>query len=123
MQFPVYKYKQSSVFASRVERGESKGKKSRPTTAVHTNASTRKLYSANSMKEFHEDLDETYESDGVTPGPGYYLDNSKVTCFKKNEIPKKMQFFGSTVDRFEEKDGENKVVGPGAYFAEEGMRP
>lgn len=39
------------------------------------------------LLENYEDLDSSHESKGATPGPGYYLDNTKTTTFKPKEVP------------------------------------
>jgi len=44
------------------------------------------------------------------PGPGSYDVNLKP----EQSVPNKFQFFGSTVDRFNEKN-ENQAIGPGSY--------
>ena len=115
--FPIYKYKQSSVFASNVERATSvqvkkRAKnnipvgKNRPITAYH-----------NVMKEkmgfIETENDEDSEEDH--PGPGYYISNENITAFNPKRVPQRQQFFGSTVARFEDKSRSKNKVGPGSY--------
>jgi hypothetical protein len=47
------------------------------------------------------------------PGPGSYDVNSK----NEQSVPNKFQFFGSTVDRFNERS-ESEAIGPGSYKIE-----
>jgi hypothetical protein len=53
------------------------------------------------------------------PGPGAYYNPQAQSCFKTNKKPERLQFFGSTVDRFNPnktnmKNPQNNV-GPGSY--------
>lgn len=64
-----------------------------------------------------DDEDEYYEEeaeDGTTPGPGAYFNPTTATTFKPKKVPERLQFFGSTVERFNRnvKPGES-VPGPG----------
>lgn len=52
------------------------------------------------------------------PGPGAYYNPKQQSSFKTGKIPERLQFFGSTVERFSEnKPGavEPATVGPGTY--------
>lgn len=40
------------------------------------------------------------ENDGDVPGPGAYHNPRTASSFKTGKIPERLQFFGSTVDRF-----------------------
>jgi hypothetical protein len=42
------------------------------------------------------------------------VSNENITSFNPKNVPQRQQFFGSTVARFEDKQGKNKV-GPGSY--------
>lgn len=57
------------------------------------------------------------EDSGVTPGPGYYNASEKLSAFLPKQVPEKMQFFGSTVERFNPKKPktEDQMLGPGYY--------
>jgi hypothetical protein len=57
------------------------------------------------------------ENDEPSPGPGQYYDPAKSTCFRKEPTSEKLQFFGSTVERFagRAKATENAEVGPCSY--------
>lgn len=117
MMFPIYKYKQSSVFASNVERATSvqvkkrqKNKlpvgKTRPITAYHNVLREKMGY---------VDTELSSDSDVEQPGPGYYISNENVTAFNPKRVPQRQQFFGSTVARFEDKIKSKAKVGPGSY--------
>ena len=115
--FPIYKYKQSSVFASRVERATSvqikKRRKpnipvgkSRPITAYNHLVKPK-------LEHFEADLSSDDENQ---PGPGYYVNHENVSSFHSKNVPQRQQFFGSTVARFEEGKHKGKSkVGPGSY--------
>ena len=53
------------------------------------------------------------------PGPGAYYNPSTMTSFKTGKRPERLQFFGSTVDRFNPAKSTMKNplnnVGPGSY--------
>jgi len=113
--FPIYKYMQSSVFASKVERATSmqiKRRKrgipvvghSRPITAYHHLTKPK-------IEHFEEDL----SSDDDNGGPGYYINHENLSSFNKNIAPKRKQFFGSTVARFDSEGKKKSKVGPGSY--------
>jgi hypothetical protein len=55
------------------------------------------------------------EDDGDLPGPGAYYNPHTMTSFKTGKIPERLQFFGSTVDRFSAQKKEQSLVGPGSY--------
>ena len=40
------------------------------------------------------------EDSGDVPGPGAYYNPRAASSFKTGKIPERLQFFGSTVDRF-----------------------
>ena len=42
------------------------------------------------------------EDDEAMPGPGAYYNPKQQTSFKTGKIPERLQFFGSTVERFNE---------------------
>ena len=50
-----------------------------------------------------DDYYEDEEDDGNTPGPGSYYNPKQSTTFKVKDVPERLQFFGSTVERFDEK--------------------
>ena len=56
------------------------------------------------------------ENEDPTPGPGQYYNPERSTCFRKEPTSEKLQFFGSTVERFVDRSkAKNGEVGPGAY--------
>ena len=109
--FPIYKYKQSSVFASRVERATSVQvkKRKRPNLPV---GRTRPITAYQNMNpklgHFEAELS---SDDDEQPGPGYYVFNQKP-------VPSRHQFFGSTVARFGDDHKKKSRVGPGSYNCE-----
>jgi hypothetical protein len=64
-----------------------------------------------------EDYFEDDDDDGITPGPGSYFNPKQSTTFKVKDVPERLQFFGSTVERFNA--NASKVIpsniGPGSY--------
>lgn len=56
------------------------------------------------------------DDDDTGPGPGQYYDAQQST-FKPETRPQRLQFFGSTVERFTEnnKFKLNEDIGPGTY--------
>ena len=62
------------------------------------------------------DVYEGDENEDTSPGPGEYYNPERSTCFKRSQKEERLQFFGSTVERFAEKakptEGE---VGPCSY--------
>ncbi|CAI2359206.1 unnamed protein product [Moneuplotes crassus] len=114
--FPIYKYKQSSVFASRVERATSvqikKRKRgnlvvghSRPITAYQHLTKPK-------VGHFEEDLSSDEDD---KRGPGCYINHENLSSFNQNIAPRRKQFFGSTVARFEGEGKKKSKVGPGSY--------
>ena len=91
--FPIYKFQNSSVFSSKVERmfnGPPKMKvkyKRRPSN------------SAPRESGILQKLENEEEDEGV-PGPGYYYNPASISDFSKEPNIGKMQYFGSTVERF-----------------------
>ena len=65
--------------------------------------------------------DDYYEEDddeGTTPGPGAYWNPTKSTTFKVKQVPERLQFFGSTVERFNDNSKVRQPhnnLGPGSY--------
>jgi hypothetical protein len=51
---------------------------------------------------FDDDYYEDDDDDGTTPGPGQYWNPKASTTFKPKHVPERLQFFGSTVERFSE---------------------
>jgi len=102
---PMYKFKQSSIFASKTNRfhDEHKGRHKKDIPA---------------SEEVSEDEDSEEEVDDVTPGPGYYYDPRKASSFSLRQNPEHLQFFGSTSDRFKTFDKstvQQASIGPGSY--------
>ena len=67
------------------------------------------------------DDDDYYEEedDGMTPGPGAYFNTRITTTFKVTKVPERLQFFGSTVERFNRNTKTLETApGPGAYTVE-----
>ena len=62
---------------------------------------------------FEDDDDETM------PGPGQYYNPNTMSSFNVNKIPERLQFFGSTVDRFgnvkPSTAADSSKIGPGSY--------
>ena len=54
----------------------------------------------------------------ITPGPGYYY-NESDTAFKVKHVPELKQFFGSKLSRFVTKRNLAHSLGPGEYFKQE----
>jgi len=62
------------------------------------------------------DVYEGDENEDASPGPGQYYDPDKATCFRKAQKEERLQFFGSTVERFAEKAKPVEAeVGPCSY--------
>lgn len=53
-----------------------------------------------------------------TPGPGYYFDMDKMSCFTKEKNPDYKQFFGSRMERFHQPK-DNSLISPVTYFKDE----
>jgi hypothetical protein len=67
-----------------------------------------------------QDIYEEDDEDGATPGPGYYFNPDQMTNFKK-PVPNPNQYFGSTVERFQDQQAKTKIppnLGPGSYHKE-----
>tara|TARA_B110000305_G_C19414841_1_gene627410 strand:+ start:1268 stop:1456 length:189 start_codon:yes stop_codon:yes gene_type:complete len=47
-----------------------------------------------------QDLDIFEEEEDQQPGPGSYYNPAAQTSFKTGKKPERLQFFGSTVERF-----------------------
>ncbi len=63
-----------------------------------------------------QDILESDDED-VTPGPGQYFD-AQISNFRPETKPHRLQFFGSTVERFTEQARNKQVteeLGPGHY--------
>ena len=71
----------------------------------------------NTTAALQQDLDIFEDDDDeIMPGPGTYYNPNQHTCFKTGKIPEKLQFFGSTVDRFgDQKSQKKQGLGPGSY--------
>jgi len=84
---PVYKYKQSSVFASAVTRQDSQSSvRTQSVKRLVPSSSTRPITAALRTEASQCVLDEvSSEEDGVTPGPGYYLGQENVTNFQQKD--------------------------------------
>jgi Sperm-tail PG-rich repeat len=140
--FPLYKYKQSSAFASKVDRTGRRmrnsltgiggaithsgaiGKSSKTTSALGGGIKSfnplspqgAKTETRATEKDDDEDYYEEEVDDGTTPGPGQYFNNQSSTTFKPKRVPERLQFFGSTVERFNRNAKQlESVPGPGAY--------
>lgn len=72
------------------------------------------------------DMYEDDDDDGQTPGPGAYYNPHRSTTFKVKDVPERLQFFGSTVERFSNTTTNNlgkeggaiggaTNLGPGTY--------
>ena len=67
-----------------------------------------------------QDILDDESDDGTTPGPGAYY-NPKQSTFQVATKPERLQFFGSTVNRFQEQTSAaigkgNENLGPGSYL-------
>lgn len=65
-----------------------------------------------------QDIIDDDSDDGTTPGPGAYY-NPKQSTFQIKSKPERLQFFGSTVNRFQNQQvtaSENRNLGPGSYL-------
>ena len=111
--FPIYKYKPSSVFVSKVARETHKGLRS--STHMSGFGLPPKPHTAASQQD-----DDYYDEDDEDqpPGPGSYYNPHQSTTFKVKSVPERLQFFGSTVERFHDQTDKQKIppaVGPGSY--------
>lgn len=65
----------------------------------------------------NEDIYEDDDDDGAVPGPGAYWNPQTCSTFKVKSVPERLQFFGSTVERFNNKNpgisASANVLGPG----------
>lgn len=114
--FPIYKYKQSSVFASRVERATSVQIKKRTRHNIPVGR-TRPITAYQKMVRGavgYIGTELSSDDEGDFPGPGAY-NNATVTAFNPKQVPQRQQFFGSTVARFDDKSKRRDKVGPGSY--------
>ena len=68
--------------------------------------------SAPRQKTALEEAEESSEEEGA-PGPGYYYNHSAASEFNQDPYTGKMQYFGSTVERFPAHKSE--TIGPGKY--------
>lgn len=91
--FPIYKFKNSSVFASKVPRMDKSNK-------MKVKYGKRASLSAPKVPNALEDNDS--EDDGV-PGPGFYYNPSITSDFAIEPYTGRNQYFGSTVERFQRK--------------------
>ena len=101
--FPIYKFQNSSVFSSKVERmynGPPKMKVKYP---------RRPSNSAPRDAGILQHLENDDEDEGI-PGPGYYYNPGTNSEFSKEPYTGKMQYFGSTVERFPNQK-VNKAIG------------
>ena len=98
------------MFASKVDRQSGKplrnaqselGQQKKGRTAAGIK-STNPLSPTQGSQPDEEDEDDYYdeEDDGTTPGPGAYFNPQTSTTFKSRQVPERLQFFGSTVERF-----------------------
>lgn len=111
--FPIYKYKPSSVFVSKVARD----------THHKLRGSSQLLMKPQSATAPIDDDYYDEDEDEYAPGPGSYYNQHASTTFKVKNVPERLQFFGSTVERFQEKVDKNKLppnVGPGSYSVQGG---
>jgi len=90
--FPIYKFKNSSVFASNVPRMKGLRKKKEI-------KSKRAALSAPRKPNALEDMDSD-EDDGI-PGPGFYHNPGATSDFTIEPYKGRNQYFGSTVERFQ----------------------
>lgn len=117
--FPIYKYKQSSVFASRVERATSVQVKKRKRANLVV-GQTRPITAYQHLTKpkidhFEDDLSSDEDNKG---GPGYYVNHENISSFNQKVVPPTKQFFGSTVARFDGRRQKRSKVGPGSYHYE-----
>lgn len=106
--FSGYKFRNSSIFSSKVPRMmNSKG-------SLKSLHNKRASLSAPKTKTAIEQAEETSDEEGA-PGPGYYNSQSQ-SDFNQEPYTGKMQYFGSTVERFPAKKMQN--LGPGNYNVE-----
>ena len=104
----------SSMFASKVERVNHLKEMKR--SKIHRKSNSVAEMLKELMKPAIED-DSSSEADSYdngVPGPGNYAIAQKVSDFNKTDVPERLQFFGSTVDRFKKKKIEH-LIGPGSY--------
>lgn len=114
--FPIYKYKPSSVFVSKVERDQNM--KTLKAQHALSNKPLSQQNTSYNMLGNDDDYYEDDEDDGQAPGPGSYFNPRTSTTFKVKQVPERLQFFGSTVERFINKQMEKAPtaqLGPGSY--------
>lgn len=73
----------------------------------------------NATRGFQDVIESDDDSDTV-PGPGHY---TQTSTFKIEQRPERLQYFGSTVERFTEvqaKKRQSNALGPGHYDADPG---
>jgi len=104
--FPVYKFKPSSMFCSKVER-VNYAKESKKAKHGRSGSVMETLKSA--MKPAIEESDTDSDSDNGVPGPGSYNTMMMNSDFQVNPAPERLQFFGSTVTK------RSFTTGPGMY--------
>jgi hypothetical protein len=89
---PLYKYRQSSVFAS---------------------ACKRDCYIPPAGKQSVDEEDS--EEDDEVPGPGFYNHSASESAFNVKAVPERLQFFGSTASRFKADRSQDPNIAPGMY--------
>jgi hypothetical protein len=90
--FPIYKFKNSSVFASKVPKMHTQKQKMK--------YGKRASLSAPKQPNALDDLNNDSDDEGA-PGPGFYYNPSTISDFTIEPYTGKNQFFGSTVERFQ----------------------
>lgn len=90
--FPIYKFKNSSIFASKVPRMFDNPQR------MKVKYTKRAALSAPRQPNAFDEND-TDEDDGV-PGPGFYYNPGTSSDFSIEPYTEKSQYFGSTVERF-----------------------
>ena len=125
---PIYKNNKSSVFASSVPRNSSSANgrsrvkvvsaNSKPAQAAGNKYQAIASAAESPLKNGGGGMQDVLESDEEeqVPGPGRYHDGFK-SDFKPETRPQRLQFFGSTVERFTEANRfkANEEIGPGKY--------
>jgi hypothetical protein len=90
--FPIYKFKNSSVFASKVPRMD-KSDKMKVKFGKRGSLSAPKILDA---------LTENESDDEGVPGPGFYYNPAQTSDFAIEPYTGRNQYFGSTVERFQQ---------------------
>ena len=139
---PLYKHNRSSVFASGVSRDsrsatqkyrkaiqKEKQTKQRVMTTGGTHARNGHYPHTHGVPATNRGIEDIIESDSDSdeaPGPGAYFKPTQNSSFLPEGKPERLQFFGSTVERFVDNTQKMKAgaeIGPGHYDSNKNGKP